>query len=539
MFNNKFSVSQIVGQVTTQDVTVNFVAPYLTKNTVVDYQIAVKWEFSSGTDVNTKSADIKSLYIKILTKDPTTTPTSTTTSSVTSTSTSTTSSKATSKTLTSSSIMSAITSAASSLNALNTINNCIKLATSTSNLWTISNDVFTNCFTAWENVIDSIGSSIVLNLLDPSLLSKILSYFEQSFICYLNSLTSGRALTDQENTVLNLIIDANNKLLFSSSGATDSSVICKILSTDDGKAKLKLFDSLNFALSRFTLSSTLISKVQSLKKLVICTNAANVQTGSVISDQSTSSAYSVYSTTVFDVGSTYVAQVQTSRRNLDSSNTNINTNKCQATVMQIPSNLKSSYDVIVEVEYQQNCKLPQGDNCSIKQSQVTVGDCCLYHISSRVLNANGTAVYQQMSITPDLKGSLLLDMPNYFVKNTGLCAYYDSDGCWKTDGVIQNSDGTCTTSHLSTFGIIDSLIMPNSNSNSGSSQTSSQSSNSSVIDAKSGIDILKNSFLYIMLVIDVWLILTLFISNRKNYAKGKGRQNKNCEQERNGLSKDS
>lgn len=42
MKDSQFSVSQIIGQVTTSDVTFNFIAPYLTKNTVVDYQIAVK-----------------------------------------------------------------------------------------------------------------------------------------------------------------------------------------------------------------------------------------------------------------------------------------------------------------------------------------------------------------------------------------------------------------------------------------------------------------------------------------------------------------
>lgn len=145
-----------------------------------------------------------------------------------------------------------------------------------------------------------------------------------------------------------------------------------------------------------------------------------MQTGGVISDQSSNSAYSVYSTTVFDVGATYTAQAQTARRNLDSTKANVNSDLCQATVMKVPSNLKSLYDVIVEVEYQQNCNLPQADSCEMKQSEFTIKDCCLFHISSRILNANGTAVYQNLKITSDLEGSLNLNMPNDFVTNKAM-----------------------------------------------------------------------------------------------------------------------
>jgi len=42
MINNQFSASQILGQITTSDITADFVVPYLTKDTVVNYQIAVK-----------------------------------------------------------------------------------------------------------------------------------------------------------------------------------------------------------------------------------------------------------------------------------------------------------------------------------------------------------------------------------------------------------------------------------------------------------------------------------------------------------------
>ena len=304
--------------------------------------------------------------------------------------------------------------------------------------------------------------------------------------------------------------------MFSYADTTNNTVIWNILSTNEGIEKLKLFDSLISSLSGFTLTSDTNSKIQLLKKLILCTNAANVQVGGVISDQSSSSAYSVYSTTVFDVGSTYTAQAQTARRNLDSSNSIINYDKCQATVMQVPTNLKSSYDILFEVEYQQNWKLPQGDSCDLKQSDFTMKDCWVYHISSRILNTNSTAIYQNLNITSDLNGSLSLNMPNDFVKNKAACAYYDN-GCWKMDGIQQNSDGTCTTSHLSTFAVIDSLIQPISAGSGGQSKSSS----TSIVDSNNRVGILTNSFLYIIIVIDICLVMTLFISNRKIMQKEK------------------
>ena len=500
MKDSQFSVSNIIGQVTTSDVTTDFIVPYLTLNKVVDYQIAIKWEFNSGTDINSKSPDIKSLYIKVLTSQAT--PISTQSQS--------------SKILTPSTIMTAISSAYSSISIYSTINSCISLASSTVDLWNISNDVFSNCYTALQSIIATLGLNNLLNLIDMSLLNKILTYIEKSFIWYINDLTSRTTLTDTENTVLNTILDANYKLLFSYADTTNNTVIWNILSTNEGIEKLKLFDSLISSLSGFTLTSDTNSKIQLLKKLILCTNAANVQVGGVISDQSSSSAYSVYSTTVFDVGSTYTAQAQTARRNLDSSNSIINYDKCQATVMQVPTNLKSSYDILFEVEYQQNWKLPQGDSCDLKQSDFTMKDCWVYHISSRILNTNSTAIYQNLNITSDLNGSLSLNMPNDFVKNKAACAYYDN-GCWKMDGIQQNSDGTCTTSHLSTFAVIDSLIQPISAGSGGQSKSSS----TSIVDSNNRVGILTNSFLYIIIVIDICLVMTLFISNRKIMQKEK------------------
>lgn len=52
----------------------------------------------------------------------------------------------------------------------------------------------------------------------------ILTYFEKSFICYLQDITDRTTLTDSENVVLNTILDANRKLLLSYSDSTDSTV---------------------------------------------------------------------------------------------------------------------------------------------------------------------------------------------------------------------------------------------------------------------------------------------------------------------------
>lgn len=54
-----------------------------------------------------------------------------------------------------------------------------------------------------------------------------------------------------------------------------------------------------------------------------------------------------------------------------------------------------------------------------------------------------------------------------------------------------------------------------------SSSSSSQSSTTTIVDAKDGMSIITNSFLYVISVIDVCLFITLFISNRKIMQKEK------------------
>mmetsp|Transcript_25387 Transcript_25387/g.29242 ORF Transcript_25387/g.29242 Transcript_25387/m.29242 type:complete len:418 (-) Transcript_25387:5-1258(-) len=123
-----------------------------------------------------------------------------------------------------------------------------------------------------------------------------------------------------------------------------------------------------------------------------------------------------------------------------------------------------------------------------------------------------------MEITSDLDGALLLQMPAYHVVNNAMGAYYEN-GCWKTDGLTQNINGTVTTSHLSTFGVLDSLIVPENveSPNTGSKeQEKDKPVQSQDPEEKTlGMDLLKNSFLYLLLVLDICLVITMFISNRK------------------------
>mmetsp|Transcript_25387 Transcript_25387/g.29244 ORF Transcript_25387/g.29244 Transcript_25387/m.29244 type:complete len:243 (-) Transcript_25387:2099-2827(-) len=67
--DGKFAVTKAIGQINQNPIVADITVPYLVKDKVVSYEIAVKCEMNSGTTVNDKSPDIKKLYVKVLTKD--------------------------------------------------------------------------------------------------------------------------------------------------------------------------------------------------------------------------------------------------------------------------------------------------------------------------------------------------------------------------------------------------------------------------------------------------------------------------------------
>mmetsp|Transcript_25387 Transcript_25387/g.29243 ORF Transcript_25387/g.29243 Transcript_25387/m.29243 type:complete len:260 (-) Transcript_25387:1319-2098(-) len=199
---------------------------------------------------------------------------------------------------------------------------------------------------------------------------KVLNYFEKAFICYLQKFPQKTKLTDKETAVISMMLDSEYKLLLAYTPTEDNVVVCKILDTVEGKEKLRIFDTFMQTIKNITLTTEINNKISYLRKLIQCTNAAAIDTNNVKFEELTNSGYAVYSTEEIKQGDVYSAQIQqTARRNLDSKDM-----KCQATILKVPNTLKGLYDVIFEVEYRQDCGLPQGENCQIKPKMITLKD---------------------------------------------------------------------------------------------------------------------------------------------------------------------
>jgi hypothetical protein len=120
------------------------------------------------------------------------------------------------------------------------------------------------------------------------------------------------------------------------------------------------------------------------------------------------------------------------------------------------------------------------------------------------VNVDNTATISTLNIDPSKGGQFELQLPMSHVTKSIQCAYYE-DGCWQIGGMSETYNKHCTSTHMSTFAILD-VEAPITHKNNPITKMAPE-------DTKSTISVLTNFFIYILLLLDICLGVTLVISS--------------------------